>query len=99
MSKYHLQRGNGGEQILMIDGIMSRCPFTPPIAIPDPISMQMKISMIPCSTICPLAQVFEGDMAPEKYYEMKCGSSKIAHRISEEDTLSNNNDSGIIRMN
>jgi len=96
MSKYTLQAGNNGEKILMVNGLMSRCPFTPPIAIPNPLTHQLSISMVPCSTNCPLTDF------DSKHYEINCGSVVKTFKIEEEHVVPNSGntpDSGVIKMN
>lgn len=59
MQTYTLKEGNSKEKVLMINGTMSRCPFTPPIGLPDKYTGGVNITMIPCSTMCPHAQIID----------------------------------------
>lgn len=75
MTKYTARGGNNGERVLEINGIMSRCPYTAPLLLPDHISQSMRVSMIPCSTICPHAQIIEGKTGVETYVTLCTGGA------------------------
>ena len=82
MQKYSVRVGNQNEPILHIDGIMSRCPFTNPMMMPDRITGQLQISMIPCSLLCPHAKITEN--AEGKFeYTTECTGTKTTMTLQD----------------
>lgn len=74
MEKYTVRVGNQNEPILYINGLMSRCPFTPPLLVPDRITGQASISMIPCSLLCPHAKIVESADGKVEYVTLCTGT-------------------------
>jgi hypothetical protein len=82
MQKYSVKVGSQNEPILHIDGNMSRCPFTPPMMIPERMTGQLQISMIPCSLLCPHAKITEN--AEGKFeYSTDCTGSKTTMMLQD----------------
>ena len=88
MNKYSVKKGSQGENILYINGIISRCPFTPPIAVPDPIAQTMRITFMPCSTNCPHAAIHQyGETQnPEaRLYEISCSGYSAEFGLEDDE--------------
>jgi hypothetical protein len=80
MAKYTLKAGQQKEDIIMINGNQSICPFTNAI----PMQGQMggfQIMRMPCTTLCPHASLKDNKLS------ITCGGQLIHLEIeSEEDT-------------
>ena len=99
MTKYSVKKGSQGESILYINGIISRCPFTPPIAVPDPIAQTMRITFMPCSTNCPHAAINPiGDVWHKRHgYVVRC-SGYSADFVLEDDNPTDTDASKLVSL-
>lgn len=79
MTKYTLNKGQQGEDVLMIDGRQSFCPFVDPIPMQGQMG-QIQLMRLPCTTNCPLAELDNRGS-----YHITCGSEKRTFVIVEED--------------
>jgi len=78
MAKYTLKAGQQKEEIIMIDGNQSICPFTNAI----PMQGQMggfQIMRMPCSTLCPHA------VKKENKIFITCGGQLVKLTIESEE--------------
>jgi hypothetical protein len=82
MQNYSIRLGNQNEPILLIDGNMSRCPFTPPMMIPERMTGQLQISMIPCSLLCPHAKITE-NAEGKPAYTTQCTGTKTTMTLQD----------------
>ena len=90
MTKYTIKEGQQKEEIIMINGKQSICPFTNAI----PMQGQMggfQIMRMPCSTLCPHASLEDN-----KVY-ITCGGQSIEFKIEAEDEEPNQ-DSKILSL-
>lgn len=76
---YSVRKTTNGEIMLFVNGNSSRCPFTPPMVVPNPLTQRMDISIMPCSTACPLACYYETN--DKSFYGTKCSGSEIVYKI------------------
>jgi hypothetical protein len=79
MTKYTLNKGQQGENVLMIDGRQSFCPFVDPIPMQGQVG-QIQLMRLPCNTNCPHAELDNRGT-----YHITCGSEKVSFVISEAD--------------
>jgi len=77
MTKYTLNKGQQGENVLMINGIQSFCPFADPITLQGQMG-QMQIMRLPCNTACPHAKLTDNS------YKIYCGTEIRNLEITEE---------------
>ena len=78
MAKYTIKAGQQKEDIIMIDGNQSICPFTNAI----PMQGQMggfQIMRMPCSTLCPHASLKDNKVS------ITCGGQLVELEIEAED--------------
>jgi len=76
MPKYTLQKGQGGEKNLHIDGNQSVCPFVPAIPFQGNVG-QVQIMRLPCSTLCPHA------FTADDVYTITCGASHQSFALDD----------------
>lgn len=92
MTKYTLKAGQQkGEEIIMINGNQSICPFTNAI----PMQGQMggfQIMRMPCTTLCPHAYKKDDKIA------ITCGGQLINLTIETEEEVAPQGDSKIISL-
>lgn len=81
MSKYTLNKGQQGEDVLMIDGRQSFCPFVDPIPMQGQVG-QIQLMRLPCNTSCPHAE-----LDSVNHYHITCGTQKRTFVIEEEEKL------------
>jgi hypothetical protein len=79
MPTYTLQKGQQKEDVLLIDGVQSVCPFTAPIPFQGNMG-QLQIMRMPCSSLCPLAY------SVNERYIIGCGEREMSFGITKEDT-------------
>jgi len=79
MMNYSVRKTTNGEIMLFVNGNSSRCPFTPPMVVPNPLTQRMDISIMPCSTACPLADFKENEW--NGVYKTNCSGKEIEHFI------------------
>jgi len=77
MTKYTLNKGQQGEEVLMINGLQSFCPFVNPIPMQGNAG-QISLMRLPCSTTCPHATVNEEE------YCITCSGKLTIFELEEE---------------
>jgi len=87
--KYYLTEGQAKEKILNIDGRQSVCPYTAPIPFPGNMG-QIQIMRMPCSTLCPLAEI------KENQYVISCGSQNKSFDLLVENGTSDTEEGKLI---
>lgn len=90
--KYTIRKSQTGEVALLINGNSSRCPFTPPLAIPNHLTQRMDISFMPCSTTCPHASHSEQH---ETYY-IGCNGTNTMFKIEQDEDKGDTESGGSI---
>lgn len=92
--KYTINKSSLGEFALVIDGNSSRCPFTPPLTIPNHLTQRMNITYMPCSTTCPHASYSENT----RTYQIGCNGTNTIFNIEEDESNNDTEDgSSILR--
>lgn len=105
VDKYKLADGQQGEKILLINDAQSVCPFVPPIPLKGSMG-QMQIMRMPCTTLCPLAVLYDEDITKiidgnvalvgkKTMYEIKCGSGITLHEIEKNEEAPKQGGSGL----
>ena len=87
MNKYKVQKGQQGEDVLVINGIQSICPFTPALMIGGNLG-QTQILRLPCSTVCPFAHISDDDGRVE--YNISCHGIDEALLLTSDESNKNN---------
>jgi hypothetical protein len=88
MNNYKVQKGQQGEDVLVINGIQSICPFTPPLMIGGNLG-QTQILRLPCSTVCPFAHI-ESDDDDITEYHITCHGIDEALLLTNDESNKNN---------
>lgn len=70
--KYSVIKGQQQEDVLLIDGKQSICPYTAPIPFQGNMG-QLQIMRMPCCTLCPHADMTES--GNEMYYSINCSAN------------------------
>jgi hypothetical protein len=96
MNKYKVQKGQQGEDVLIINGIQSICPFTPALMIGGNLG-QTQILRLPCSTVCPFAHL-ESDDEDITEYHISCHGIDEALLLIKDESSNNNNSSKLIKI-
>jgi len=97
IKNYSLKKDSNGHEVLIVNGKETICPFQQPIATPVQNAlgqMNLQIMRFPCSTQCPLANIFEdydeGEQLFKITYQCDCTGTPIIHEIDEEETNNDN---------
>ena len=77
-SRYSVKTGNNNEDVLLINGNTSRCPYTPPFPIQTIGGMSM--SIMPCTSNCPHVTLLT-DKAENDFYVITCSGKEIYFKI------------------
>lgn len=77
--KYTITKGQLKEDVLVINGNQSVCPYAAPLSFAGQMG-QVQIIRMPCSTVCPHASV----TSEADYYETTCGSKTKTFTIEVE---------------
>lgn len=78
--KYTITKGQLKEDVLVINGNQSVCPYAAPLSFAGQMG-QVQIIRMPCSTVCPHASVLGKD---NEVYETTCGSKTKTFTIEVE---------------
>jgi hypothetical protein len=78
--KYTLKKGQNQEDVLVINGNQSVCPYAAPLSFAGQMG-QVQIIRMPCTTQCPHASV----TSEADYYETTCGSTMRRLPITKEE--------------
>jgi hypothetical protein len=78
--KYTITKGQLKEDVLVINGNQSVCPYAAPLSFAGQMG-QVQIIRMPCSTVCPHASV----TSEADYYETTCGSTMRRLPITKEE--------------
>lgn len=73
--KYSILKGQQKEDILLINGNQSVCPFAAPIPFQGNMG-QIQIMRMPCSSLCPHSEVNENN------FIIKCGKDKTVFSLA-----------------
>lgn len=83
MHNYTVKKTDNYGYALLKDGVETFCPFQQPTPIPVPASngqMQLMVTRMPCSTLCPFANFDKSN----KKYTMNCLSCEIELNVESE---------------
>ena len=83
--KFEIEKIPSSGWILFIDGEQSACPFLPPFMIQSNMGGGPKISRVPCSTICPMAELQDLLESNIKDYVTHCGCISLKRRVTIRD--------------
>lgn len=90
--RYTVRKSQTGEVALVIDGNSSRCPFTPPLALPNHLTQRMDISFMPCSTTCPHAAYSDTNAS----YHIGCNGTNTMFNIEKDESKDDTESGGTI---
>lgn len=75
MPKYTIREVESKEKILEINGIQSKCPYTPAIPIKTEMSNRMALMTVPCSSQCPHAS------HSDEIWMITCGGKELRFKL------------------